>query len=500
MSAAGSSCRSTASTTRAPERTSHNRAARWVAPALLCACVVWLAPWRLTDPDTLSRMAVGRLLVRADRIPRTDPFSALSPRWSNPEWLGDILLYRTHRALGERGLVGLKLGLLCAAWLLAFRLARTLGASPWLAAGVLLLALPSTVPRMTERNHLHLLWLTPLYLLLLRAAQRRLAALLVVAGLGLLWPNLHGSYPVSWVLVALALVGAALNRCPGRAKALAAVLAVHLAAPLLTPFGVDTYRQAWDHLTGWPVYSRLLVEWRPLPQSAGGHAWLGTVSVVLLATAVAACWWGGWKDNERPAILPVAHHLALTLALLVLAVASRRFVALCAVAAAPTIAAGLGWCVRQAAPRSARWAPAAVVLVSLALLAPAMAAARQSHRPPLLSSHHAPLAAAKALAARFGDRGPRVLAPYNRGPWLLWLVPGVKLYIDPRNTAGHRHLRRHVQNARATPKHLAAEVERHRLDAVVTETGSELPRAFSHPTFRQVYVDRRYRVFARNIK
>jgi hypothetical protein len=426
------------------------RQANLVVAALLVAVATPLvSPWRMVDPDALSRLAIGRAIAQARSVPHTDPFTFPAPerRWTNPEWLGDVIIYSIYSTCGESGLQLCKATVITGGMLLVLLLAVRAGALPLVAAGLLLLLLPGCVPRFTLRNQIHQLWLVPLYgLVVLRAgADRRW--LLALLPLGALWANLHASFPLGWLVLGGGLVQAAVERRRPLVGALGVVLLVHPALALVNPHGIHVYDQVLDHLLGAPIYRELIVEW----QAPAGVSRLPLLLMTVVGVASFLP-----RANRRQAGAAL-----LLLAGLALAHSSQRFMPLLAVLGVPAVAANLTRYVADTSPRFRRLAVAGLALTAAGLVAPVVWAARTDHRPHVLRRPDAPLAAAARLA-RGAPAGSRLFAPYNAGPWLLWLGRGrVRLYVDPRNNLGAGMLHRYVHHLLPDPGHFEAEVGRY---------------------------------------
>jgi hypothetical protein len=486
-----------------------------LAGILLVVATVLVSPWRMVDPDGLARLATGRHIVETLAIPRTDPFTFAAPGTylCNPEWLGDVAWYGAWRAGGEGGVVALRLALVGLGLLLALRLARRLGAATLPAFALLLAVLPAGLARFTERNHVHALWLIPACGLLLAAllpgrdappsGPRRVSARLL--GLGLLmvaWANLHGSFPVAWLLIVAALAQAVVDRGAAppagaalRRRAVFGLVALLALAPLLgmaSPHLWRNYGQLLDHLRGASVYRTFIVEWQS-PLTAPSplmHLPLHLLAAVGLASFVPRC-------NRRQlgaAILLVAG--------LGLAYTSQRFVPEAAVLVAPPVAANL---TRAAALSSAafrRGLVAALLLVALPLAGFAAWGARTAGPASVLTRAGSPVAAARFLAGE--APGARVVAPFDAGPWLLWEAHGrYTLYLDPRNNLGAAHLARFLREILPSParfESLASElgvthVLVDRRDPAMGPLTAHL--ADARGAWRQVFADTRYVVYAR---
>ncbi len=443
-----------------PQPDRHRRAL-WTAAAVIC--LVLVAPWRVQDLDALARLAVGRHVVETMSVPSTDPFTYSRPaaRWINPEWGGDILWYGAHEiGGGEPGMVTVSLLLAGLGILLTMAWTTRAGVSPPVICALVLVSLPALAGLLHARNYLHAYWLVPLYLLMLHRGRW----LWVLGPLAILWANLHSSFVVGWVLVASAVADHLMNQGDGeggldwRARLrrppvplLLIILAAHPLLAMVGPHGAGVYGQLWDHLINADIYRQWVLEWRPPHETRDllTQAPLHLLGMLGLISFLPRC-------NRRR-----VGGLLRLLACLALAYSSGRFLGLLAFIAAPDVAINIQrWLAgRDAAGLARRFAPAALLLAGLGLAGAAIHQVRTSQRPQVLERPGAPVSAATFLARRV-PAGTRLFNTYNAGPYLLWLVPGIKLYIDPRNNLGAEHIKQYVERLLVDPAAFRAEAAR----------------------------------------
>ena len=466
---------------------------------LVLGATILVAPWRPVDPDALSHLAIGKTIVELRGVPATDPltFSHPQARWSNPEWLGDLLLYLLYRVGGEPTLQIYKLLLICAGWLLALCLAVRRGSSPAIAAALLMIILVGAAARFALRNELHVYWLVPVYGLVLWRSRERVRCLWLLLPLGALWANLHGSFPVGWVLVGAALGDALRGRDRRRVLVLLGLLAAHPLLALVSPHGIHNYGQLVDHLANASIYRALILEWQP-PGGAGG---LQQFPLHLLALVGLLSFLPRVNRRELEALLLLVAGLAL-------GYASRRFLPLLGLMVVPGIAANLTRWVREAAPRFSGFAGAGALLVASGLLVPVVWGVRTAAPPHLLRRPDAPLRAA-AFFARNAPAGSRLFNPFNAGPWLLWRAVcsrrctdgRLRIYIDPRNNLGADALERYLE-VRADPARFEQEARSLAINLVLVDLSDGRDRALGahldrDPTWRRELGGRRYAIYAR---
>ena len=199
--------RSEKSPRRAPEseRAGHAPWARWLllAPPLALTAVLTLA--YLWNEDFWWVLSSGRyLLEHGLRFPTEDPFLYTSSRggWVHHSWLWTVIVAALDRLGGLRAVTLLHAAVGGALVALAYGARRVdrWGLANALAATLVLLALG---PRLSGKTEI-VTWLllAVFYRMLEREGEIGGRAVLLLAGLQLLWANLHGGYPLG-PLVAL---------------------------------------------------------------------------------------------------------------------------------------------------------------------------------------------------------------------------------------------------------------------------------------------------------
>ena len=264
------------------------------APALGVAVfvAVMFAPPLLGDGDTWWHLASGEWMLAHLAVPHADPFSytAAGQPWTAHEWLSEVAMALSFRAAGWAGvamLFGAAAGL--AAGLMLRHLGRFLSAGPALL--LVLLAASTVAPSLLARPHLLALPVMELWtagLVIARAEGRAPPAGL--AGLMVLWANLHGSFMAGLVLAVLLAVEAAV--ADRRAlRPWAGFVALAALSALLTPNGVEglLFPVALMGMKG----AALVLEWQPVA--------LGDAPPVLLIAAC-ALYMGAVRGLRLPAM------------------------------------------------------------------------------------------------------------------------------------------------------------------------------------------------------
>jgi hypothetical protein len=416
----------------------------WLVVALAAPFVVTAGATTFTT-DTWWSLKMGQMSVMAGR-PLIDVVLAsapVSPGATNAQWLAQASLYVLYTSLGEYG-VRLAAGLLLAtAFGLVLAAAHLAGGSLRTAALAVVFATLLSASNLAVRSQLLAFPLFALTSLLLHLRRRRARLLWILPAVFTLWANLHGSFVLGLLLVALYLAGDALEAARGRELGgargryavghLALVLVASCAATWINPLGPGIYAYIMTIMASPAV--RDLVEWQPTTiQDPTGL--LVAISGLLLFTAMRA---------SRHSLDPI--EVLLLLVFGYLALASLRYVVWWGLVLAPILArhAAAGpaaWLDRWVSrPSDASGGPAPLNLAIAALLA-VLAFLSPLWRPALAdqvrgskaASSYAPVEAADFLATL--PAGGRV---YSFQPWtgyLAWrLWPAQQPMIDLRAEA-----------------------------------------------------------------
>ena len=413
----------------------------WVH-VLLCAVGAAVALRAFLLPvapnDFWWALATGRLIAETGSIPTADVFSYTFPGalWLDQPWLSQVFMFQVH-ALGGVPLVQVSvLACLAITFALLYRLGARMTRAPRATAALLLLTLPASSPGWSVRSQafalpLFIAFVVVLYHWRARGAGARLWLLPVLMAV---WVNVHGSFVLGGVLVAVTLVGTWAHQLLGRegqevpASIRALVLwgSVTALAVLLNPRGAGVLAYVTG-VVGNSAIQDLIREWqRPSPFSFIGGAFFLYAGALVWAVvssrrrlhpaealvAVAFFWLGVSAVRHTPWFV-----LATTPLFLASAVETR-----------------LGAWVetwREPSPRLARALVGAIGVVVMAAtpwIKPSLpwpAVVR-----PVLSTE-TPVAAVAALQA--DPQGPRRLFHSEGfGSYLLWAAPERRVFIDTR--------------------------------------------------------------------
>ncbi len=193
------------------------------------------------DSDAGWHIRNGEAILATGRLPHTDPYSftKFGQPWFAWEWAADVVTGAIHRAAGLRG-VALFYGVAIAAgvWMW-FRLHWAMNGNFLIACAMAPLLLSTCNIHWLARPHV-LGWL---FLLGVVWWCERRGSLWALAILMVVWANVHASFFLGAVIVAV--------------YGLGVPLAIALLAPLLNPYGWHLYQHVWLYLTDSELLSRI---------------------------------------------------------------------------------------------------------------------------------------------------------------------------------------------------------------------------------------------------
>ena len=299
-------------------------------------CVAILVAWAIPRPlgDLYLALAGGKDVL-AGKLGKPDDWSYTTGRvWVNSSWGSDVVFALIHQAAGGVGLLAMKALCLAVLGLLVARVARVCGAS-WPASLIAAaLAVAASPQDLILRPNLISLLFVPLLLLLLAKPDKGKGWLVAIAGLYLLWTNMHGAFVFGLLVLALWVVTSPTRpRWIGFA-AFGAALGVALFA---NPFGP---RNLWLQLVvPRSAVWRNVIEWGPLwgPRPPGVAFPVLFVVLALIALVGQLRFLGRQGGHRR------SHNFELSLVFvgILLPLMARRLVPWTAVAMAPAAARAL---------------------------------------------------------------------------------------------------------------------------------------------------------------
>jgi hypothetical protein len=222
----------------------------------------------LRDPDTLWHIRTGQWILEHGRWPRTDPFSYtyFGHPWIAKEWLSQVILAFTFDAGGWRAVVALTSAVYAGiAAVLAVYLNRILRFS--VAIGLTLVTILLMNPHFLARPHLFGYLILSIWLFTLLASFDKKKELPVwMAGLMVLWANIHSTFVLGlvlfYVVAAFICIDSVTTGDRNRLRrTVIATIAVTFAV-FITPYGLDSLLVV-RRIMGMDVMMAHLTEWQP---------------------------------------------------------------------------------------------------------------------------------------------------------------------------------------------------------------------------------------------
>ncbi|NJD24797.1 MAG: hypothetical protein FIB06_05270 [Betaproteobacteria bacterium] len=418
------------------------KAGRWL-PWLAVAVVLLVFGYRYAGPiwdiDTGWHVATGRWIAENQRLPQVDPFGVHSIPDGAPGqvvlkgyWLAQWVMFEVTRSFGEIALIGLRLVLLCGALAVFVMRARALDVGWPTIALVGTLCGASLASFTGDRPQLFSFFLAGVLFWLaeqLRRREWRVWAAMALTGLA--WGNMHGGWTLAaGVLAVQAGAEVALGWRRQRRWELFPLAGVLLfaGAALISPVGMLTIDAALQIQQGQSVTAHQSTEYvgsflartslDPLLP-----VWVVVFHAVSLLAVIGLL-------RERAEFLPA---LVVLAALSVLAVRYHPFFL---VITAPWVALGLEgtgrWLALRLQLTVSRMACALTALsVAVTALVVAIATMPVSARPGRTFMTEV-LPGFPLPALQEALRGRMVFNHFSYGGYLLWQVPGSRLYVDGR--------------------------------------------------------------------
>lgn len=375
-----------------------------LALLLLVIGVVWSGPG--INVDLFTSLAGGRD-VAAGHLGGPDNWSFVTGGrvWLNQNWGGDLLFYLCQHNLGFNALLWVKAMLIAACALFAFLAARRRKV-PWvIALAATALVIISIRNYIDLRPNLITLVFAPLELWLLYRTRERPGYIWLVAGIMLLWANLHGGFIFGLGIMALwtvcllipAVITNGLAGFKRNWRLIAATILAVLLSGFVNPFGIINLTMPFLMLA--EKYWRNVAEWQPIfgENFAFGTVWeflLISSGIIVLSlyrliiirrNTLAAVREQPLVAKERrltqlvgkPDPVPASNagvivfELLLFLILVLMALESRRFIPLALVLLIPVLGMQLWWLTSLA---RSRW-----VLIILGLMILIITGSQISH-------------------------------------------------------------------------------------------------------------------------
>lgn len=375
--------------------------------------------------DLAYQLRGGAQILDGGGIPAVDTwtFTAAGLPWFDQQWGAQVVLGGVYRAAGWTGLILLRAGLVALTFASLFEIGRRHAIGLRWASWLTLAAFVVSAPALALRPQLGGMALFAVILLLVadrRAHPRRLWAVPVLVAI---WANVHGSFPLGPLVLAIAWLHDVHDRVerPHRTLVVSIVSAV---AACMTPFGP----LVWAYAVGLsvnPAVTARTTEWLPTSlRDVPGLLFFASAVAVLTLVA----------RRGRTTSWPTLVGLVVFLGIGTYAV---RGVAWWTLAAVPLVASLLP-SRAQAPPASESSMSRRLNLTVVAAVALAGVVALPVWRPvdrstgaPANVLRDAPPGISAALHALAGP-GARLLNPQPWGSWFEFAEPGVQVAVDAR--------------------------------------------------------------------
>jgi len=266
----------------------------------------------LGDAGIGWHIRAGQQILATHAIPRVDPFSSTmgGKPWLDWEWLYDVVVGQLEATLGLNGVVWFTAVVIGSVFAWTFHLLVGRGTNMFLALLLVLLAVSASTIHFLARPHV-LSWLFTLaWFWILESTERESLApetesskkLWLLPPLMLLWVNVHGGFPLGFVLLGIFWLGALWdwfrakeNRIEDvlkklaawkRARDLAWAGVLSAAASLVNPYGWRLHQHVY-----WYLSNRFLMDHIEEFQSPNFHGiaqscFLALVLIVLAVVAI----------------------------------------------------------------------------------------------------------------------------------------------------------------------------------------------------------------------
>jgi hypothetical protein len=423
---------------------------------LLLVVIVNFALQPLTEPDFGWHLRTGLdLLHHQLSLPDTDPYSHTMPDWTWVEhaWLTDVLIASLYMLFGGLGVLVFFSIVTVAAWLIGAGVSSAGPACRWVACT---LSLWVALPYLGARTQLvTLLGLALLLWILKRWQDSNNSLSWWIPPLFLLWANLHGGFVVGLMVLGLLIVVTSILRSlserrivfgghsherlfsKDELKRLVLLAAASACLTLLNPYGWRLHGEILDSLSN-RFMLETLQEWQPLTISTlAGRRYV----LYLACLGIGMAFW--YRSIE-----PV--QWAIGVVFLAFSVRHMRNIPFFLIWSLPFLADVLVQTFQRSCrrwPLSDTWAKTAE-LAAAGLLAGLLwwLGPEHVHRVALSGIRPAeffrstsyPIEAVQWVTAHQEQAGKRLYNDYGYGGFLLWWLPGTKIFIDGRMPAWQR--------------------------------------------------------------
>jgi hypothetical protein len=198
----------------------------------------------LQDADTGLHIRIGDYILEHRQVPTHDmlSFSLPGQTWYAFEWLTETLFSILHTRFGFKGVV-LVSGIVIAGTLtVMFRYALYRGANSLIALALTFLTVSANSLHFHARPHIFTLLFLVISMWLIAADRRSPSRRIwLLVPLTVVWANMHGGFFISFPLLALLVIGCALERRIGDAIRYTTLATLCGLASLVNPYGIKLH-------------------------------------------------------------------------------------------------------------------------------------------------------------------------------------------------------------------------------------------------------------------
>jgi hypothetical protein len=256
----------------------------------------------LRDSDIGWHIRNGEQILASHTIPRTDPFSSnmSGHAWYAWEWLYDIAISAIHHVSGLNGVVFFGAAVIAATFVLTLRFTLRRGGNLVVTFLLLVLSLAASAVHFLARPHL-LSWLfTVIWFELLDSAafdDQSRDRLYWLPALTVLWVNLHGGFVLGFALLAIYLIGGAIEYFAHRErreettswlKQVGMITALTFVASFINPYGHHLHVHIYRYLSDRFLMSQISEFLSPDFHGAAQQCFAVLLIVTIVAVASAA--------------------------------------------------------------------------------------------------------------------------------------------------------------------------------------------------------------------
>lgn len=454
----------------------------------------------VSDPDIWWQLKTGELIWANKSVPTVDPFSFTTSgiRWTDHEWLSQVIFYKVFAIGGLIGLAVMKAVLVCALIAGIYFLVRRYTKHSLAVLTITTLCALVTWRFWNTRPHLFsFVLLVGLLILLDRSRQSGKAPWLAVP-MFLVWSNLHGGWAFGFVLMALVLIESAISAIrQGKtrdAALMGGVIVCSLLAVLIGPSPVGRLLYPLGYFWG-HIPTKLVIEFRG-PNFRSIPLFPYDFLLLLIPVVI-------FLGRKR---MPISNWVMLAVTI-VLSLRSVRQVPLLGLVAAPVLAVQINAILERWAQKDRlRWLlkdpqgywPANLLLLLIIPVLAFMKAPRDNSEYAMVRWAYPADACQFLLDEPVRGEG-RLLNTYDWGGYLIYkLYPNYKVSIDGRADLHYADMTSAVNDFEGMSPNWKTYVENLNPDVILLPVGKTVADALREdPNWLVIYEDEVAVVFAR---